>query len=100
MRKNRIKYKYHRPEKPFNIIISKDKKTKPTNRSLTNVLTCLSIKPTFERGLLVFITIRVSEPVYMTQHIASPVAKTVPAQRTLSTVNGSSCPQERIPVKS
>lgn len=55
---------------------------------MDNLLISRSNSPTFVSGWLVFITARVSAPVYTTKPTADPAASTVFDQRTFSAVRG------------
>lgn len=69
-------YLYQGPPNPFNAIISKDNPTTATNNTFVNVFNSKSKSPTLERGAELFITERVSGPVYITTPTACPDATT------------------------
>lgn len=69
-------YLYQGPLNPFKAIINKDKPTTATNSNLVKVFISMSKRPTLERGAELFITERVSGPVYITTPTACPEATT------------------------
>lgn len=74
------------PLKPFIATITKARSTTTENRSLVMLLISLSMRPILVCAVELFITARVSGPVYMMMPMALLVARTVLLHIVLSTL--------------